>query len=424
MHALSHALHHEPSIRRRHRPRGWARHVAGLLTHRTVVASRMALERGSDTRLNRFAASAADAICERIRPTRPRMRTLIASPGGRLTWREVPAPPPPGPFGAVVHPIAVATCDLDRALVLGATPFPLPLRLGHECVAEVLLVGELVTRVRPGDRVVVPFQISCGSCSPCLAGYTGNCSGVPPIAMYGFGVGGGHWGGALSDELAVPYADAMLVGLPEGMDPAAAASVADNVCDGYRHVAPYLPAVLGRDPDAGVLIVAGVTRRPVFSASIPLYAGLVARALGARTVWLADTRSSIRDHASRLGLLPLHPKEIGRLGPSPLVIDASAHPRGLRLALSKAAPDGVCSSAGTLHVSARLPVGMMYGRNMTLHIARTHVSTLIPRVLELMAEGRLHPEAVTTAVASLEDARAVLHEHVIGDGTKTILTES
>lgn len=65
----------------------------------------------------------------------------------------------------------------------------------------------------------------------------------------------------------------------------------------------------------------------------------------------------------------------------------------------------------------------MYGRNVTLHIARTHARTLIPLVLQLMAEGRLHPEAVTTTVASLEEAPGVLREHVIGDGTKTVLTD-
>jgi alcohol dehydrogenase len=203
----------------------------------------------------------------------------------------------------------------------------------------------------------------------------------------------------------------------------AAASVADNVCDGYRHIAPFLPDLLRRDPDAEVLIVAGVTRRPVFSPSIPLYAGLVARALGVRSVHLADARPGVREHAQRLGLDPLGPGQLRRRRPAPLVVDASAHPRGLRLALSSTAPDGVCSSAGTLHVRASLPVGLMYGRNVAFHIARTHARTLIPQVLRLMSEGRLRPEAVATAVASLEEAPGVLREHVIGDGTKTILTE-
>ena len=83
---------------------------------------------------------------------------------------------------------------------LGATPFLTPLHFGHECVAEVLSVGSEVTECRPGQRVVVPFQISCGACAACSAGRTGNCHTVPPISMYGFGVAGGHWGGAVAES--------------------------------------------------------------------------------------------------------------------------------------------------------------------------------------------------------------------------------
>jgi threonine dehydrogenase-like Zn-dependent dehydrogenase len=64
----------------------------------------------------------------------------------------------------------------------------------------------------------------------------------------------------------------------------------------------------------------------------------------------------------------------------------------------------------------------MYARNMTLHVARTHARTLIPKVLALMADGHLHPEAVTTRAASLDDAPSNLHDHPAGDSAKTILT--
>jgi alcohol dehydrogenase len=322
-----------------------------------------------------------------------------------------------------VHPIAVATCDLDRQLLLGATPFLLPLHFGHECVAEVLAVGEGVASVRPGQRVVVPFQISCGACRACREGRTGNCLTVPPISMYGFGVGGGHWGGAVSDELLVPFADAMLVGLPEGIEPAAAASVADNVADAYRHIAPHLPALLDPDPDTDVLIVGAIAGPAVTSASVPLYAGLIARALGARSVHFADRRPHVLAHAEHLGLVPLTPRQLRRHPPAPLVLDASATRPGLRLALEHVAPDGVCTCAGSLHRSTSIPTALMFGRNATLHLGRSHARAVIPAVLELMVDDRLAPEQVTTQLAPMDSAPAAVRRHATGEDTKTILVE-
>lgn len=381
------------------------------------MGGRSALTRNQAQRARRLGGAVADQLTRR---GARRMRALQAAPGGRLRWREVAAPPAPPPDGAIVHPIAASTCDMDCPLALGATLFALPLHLGHECVAEVLSVGERVTAVRPGDRVVVPFQISCGGCEACRAGRTGSCTAVPPVSMYGFGLLGGHWGGAFSDELAVPYADAMLVPLPDGIDPVEAASVADNVCDAYRHVAPHLPALLERDPDAQVLILGAVSRRMLFSASLPLYTGLVARALGARNIRLADARPAVRAHAQRLGLDAQHPRELRRRPPAPLVVDCSVS--GLALALSRTAPDGVCTSAGSLHRSARIPLLAMYARNVTLHVGRAHVRALMPEVLALMSEGRLAPGSLPAVVAPLDAAPSVLSEHFRGGGVKAILT--
>jgi alcohol dehydrogenase len=403
----------------RNRPRGWLRHYAGFLSASSLAGGHSALDRNRAQRVRRLGAAVAVGARRRAARGR-RMRALRAAPGGRLGWREVPAPQRPSPDGAIVHPIAAATCDMDCPLALGATLFALPLHLGHECVAEVLSVGERVTTVRPGERVVVPFQISCGRCRPCRAGWTGSCTGVPPVSMYGFGALGGHWGGAFSDELAVPYADAMLVALPDGVDPVAAASVADNVCDAYRHVAPHLPALLARDPGAQVLILGALRPRMLFSPSLPLYTGLIARALGARAVVLADARPRVRAHAQRLGLDTLHPRRLRRHPPAPLVVDCSVS--GLALALSSTAADGVCTSAGTLHHSVRIPFLQMYARNVTLHVGRAHVRMLIPEVLALISEGRLAPDTIPAVVAPLDEAPSVLSEHFLGGGVKAILT--
>jgi alcohol dehydrogenase len=407
----------------RHRPRPPLLHVAGLLTPTAGMFSKLALERQAGMRVGRLRDAARDHRRQRRNPTRPTMRALTVGPGGRFAWSEVPTPPPPGPEGAIVHPISIATCDLDRLLALGGTPFLLPLHFGHECVAEVLSVGERVTTVKPGDRVVVPFQISCGHCGACRAGLTANCETVPPVSMYGFGVGGGHWGGAVSDQLAVPYADGMLVALPDGVDPAAAASVADNVSDAYRHLGPHVEEALARNPDAEVLMVAALSRRSPFSSSVPLYAGLIANALGVRRVHLVDGRDHVREHAEQLGITAHRPRELGRLGLFPLVIDASATPAGLRAALTRVEPDGICSSVGGLHRVAKIPTGLMYGRNVRYHVARSHARTMIPKVLELIVQGKIEPERVTTDLAPIDDAPAAICRHVLGDATKTVLVE-
>ena len=66
----------------------------------------------------------------------------------------------------------------------------------------------------------------------------------------------------------------------------------------------------------------------------------------------------------------------------------------------------------------------MFGRNITLIIARAHARAAIPEVLKLMAEDRLHPELVTTVEAAMDDAPAALSEHMRGQSTKIIVTTS
>ncbi|MGP8241412.1 MAG: hypothetical protein ACLQQB_06570, partial [Solirubrobacteraceae bacterium] len=75
---------------RRRRPRGWVRHYAGLLSPGAAAAAPVILERANHQRLRRLTATAGDSARQRVRRTRPRMRALIAAPGARLRWRDVP----------------------------------------------------------------------------------------------------------------------------------------------------------------------------------------------------------------------------------------------------------------------------------------------------------------------------------------------
>jgi alcohol dehydrogenase len=214
----------------------------------------------------------------------------------------------------------------------------------------------------------------------------------------------------------------MLVALPDGIEPVAAASVADNVCDAHRHVAPHLPKLLRRDPEASVLVLGALSPTTRYSASVPLYAALIAQTLGARQVAIVDARPYARAHAHRLGLQALPPKALAGHAPAPLVVDLTTTGPGLGVALANIAPDGVCSSAGSLHRTARIPLLRSYGHNVTVHISRVHARAVIPEVLELISTGGLRPETVTTTVASIEDAPTVLREHYLAGAVKTVLT--
>src|SRR5271166_1177871 len=164
------------------------------------------------------------------------MRQLVYTSPGSLEWREAPEPRLVSDAAALVRPLAVATCDLDAAIVTGASPFPAPFPIGHECVAEIVELGERVRGLEVGQQVSVPFQISCGSCPQCRRGRSSNCAEVPFMSTYGFGPAVAEWGGFLCDLVCVPFAEHMLVALPEGLAPASVASASDNIADAWRTV--------------------------------------------------------------------------------------------------------------------------------------------------------------------------------------------
>ena len=89
----------------------------------------------------------------------------------RAAWNGArwPSPSWAGPGEALVRPLAVALCDLDHLIVQGQAPIPGEIALGHEQVGEIVAVGDEVADHRVGERVVGPFQISCGACDFCRA---------------------------------------------------------------------------------------------------------------------------------------------------------------------------------------------------------------------------------------------------------------
>jgi threonine dehydrogenase-like Zn-dependent dehydrogenase len=329
------------------------------------------------------------------------MNQLTLVEPGRVEWTDAPEPTLEGAGEALLRPLAVALCDLDVNMISGVFPIQTPVALGHEFVAEVVDVGDEVGGVQAGDLVSVPFQISCGECGRCRRGQTGDCESVPRLSMYGFGAFGGDWGGALSDLVRVPYADAMIVPLPGGVDPATVASASDNIPDGWRTVGPFLE----RRPGAEVLVVGGGAR------SIPMYAIEIALAKGASRVVYIDTDEERLRLAAELGAETVEGPPPHRTGPFGITVDASATHEGLACAVRSTEPGGACTHIGIIpEPETPVPLFEMYTNGIEFHTGRVMARPVMPEILDLTAAGDLHPERVTSKLVRWEDAADAVGE--------------
>lgn len=339
------------------------------------------------------------------------MRHLVFVEPGRLEWQDAPDPEP-GPGQAVVRPLAVSRCDLDAAMA-GFGIFPGPYPVGQEIAAEIVAVGDGVTHIQEGQRVAVPFQVSCGRCSACTGGRYAACDPyyARAGAAFGFGESGGGHGGGLADLLLVPDADHLLLAAPESISDVALATIPDNLIDAYRTVVDGLR----ERPGADVLIVGGD------APSISLYTILCARALGAGTVRYADNDPQRLAVAADLGAetIDIGPQFPRRLDRAPIVVGASLSIEGLHCAVRSTEPYGRLTVV-TIHFSAATPLPMleMYTRGITLHTSRADSRRYLPEVLELVAGGRIDPLQVPTTVIDWDDAA----EHWLDPAVKLVVT--
>lgn len=370
------------------------------------------------------------------------MKQLTYIKKGKLEWWEVPDPEIQSPDQAIVKPLAVSRCDGDCAYLFyplshilrcgsalhmldpagkGFVDAPFP--IGHECVAEIVSIGENVRGFSLGQKVIVPWSISCGQCRNCLTGLTSKCSTVNTkrtVSGYGFGKAMGNFGGMMSDLLLVPYADSMLVAVPDGISPAVLAPASDNMPDAWRCVAPQL----SKNPGAPVLIVGGGAN------SIGLYAAGIAVALGSSQVDYLDTSNTRLALAESMGANPVKISKRERWFNSgqpirqerhPITVDAGNYIGALHYAIRALAPGGNCTSVCFYFGRGTpLPLFQMYLNSSAFHIGVSHPRADLPKVLELIEKGTFQPEKITTLHADWNDA----HEAFLSRTTKVVVSKT
>jgi threonine dehydrogenase-like Zn-dependent dehydrogenase len=175
------------------------------------------------------------------------MRALTFQGKGRIQYDSVPDPKIEDPRDVVIQVTSCAICGSDLHIYNGVIPHMHDGDiLGHETMGEVVEVGSDVSRLRVGDRVVVPFTIACGTCYFCKRGLYSGCersnpdSAVAkeywhnsPAGLFGYSHMLGGYAGGQAEYLRVPYADVGPIKVPGGMTDDQALFLSDIFPTGY-----------------------------------------------------------------------------------------------------------------------------------------------------------------------------------------------
>src|SRR5215204_4672145 len=165
----------------------------------------------------------------------------------RVSVEEVPDPEILNPRDAIVKITSTAICGSDLHLYNGYVPtMERGDILGHEFMGEVVETGPAVKNLKEGDRVVVPFPISCGNCFFCEKGMFSLCEnsnpnaalaekmwGHSPCGIFGYSHLTGGYAGGQAEYARVPFADVGTVKIPDGLTDEQVLFLSDIFPTGY-----------------------------------------------------------------------------------------------------------------------------------------------------------------------------------------------
>lgn len=168
------------------------------------------------------------------------MKAIVFHGVGDIRLDDVPEPKILADSDAIVRITASAICGTDLHMIRGTLPGMKPgTVLGHEGVGVVEEVGRNVRNLRPGDRVVIPSTIACGTCVYCRSSYYAQCDNANPhgpqagTAFFGGPEMTGPFDGLQAEYARIPFANVGLVKLPEEVSDDQAILISDIFPTGY-----------------------------------------------------------------------------------------------------------------------------------------------------------------------------------------------
>ncbi|MEX2424204.1 MAG: alcohol dehydrogenase catalytic domain-containing protein [Acidimicrobiia bacterium] len=244
---------------------------------------------------------------------------------------------------------------------------------GHEAVGIVRMVGSQVSSISPGDRVLVPFTVSCGWCERCTEGMSSRCTSS---RLFGWGdpAGDAPLHGGQAGALRVPLADGTAVRVPDGIDDDTAVLLSDNFPTAWH-------AVSRTDWTKGPLAVIGL-------GAVGLCAVAAAHARGVGDILAIDPVESRRAAATALGASTASPSEAtGRFG---AIVEAAGPLTAQRLAVDLA-DVGATISIIAVQTSEHFGIHPVnaYDKNLTIRTGRAPVRSVLAQILPGVADGTI-----------------------------------
>ncbi len=328
---------------------------------------------------------------------------------------DVPKPAIKGSGEALVKVTLGAICGSDLHIYHGNVPISPGAVLGHEFVGVVEEVGPEVKRFKPGDRVVSSFFTSCGNCALCRKGWFNQCV---QKATFGFGEYYGALGGGQSEYVVVPLADHSMEPIAAGMTDEQAIFVGDILSTGF------FGAERAEIKPGDVVAIVG-------AGPVGLMATMCAQLFGPARVYVVDMVDARLEIAQELGGIPInanqvHPVEAIQGHTGGIGADASIECVGLMSAVDTAIRcvrgGGTISMVGLPSaVVGDFPYLDVWSKSLTFRAGWCNVQAYMRSLLDLVAAGRLKPDAIISHRMSLDQAEEAYRMFDAREATKIVL---
>jgi glutathione-independent formaldehyde dehydrogenase len=201
------------------------------------------------------------------------------------------------PTDALLRVTTTGICGSDLHMYDGRTPLDKGTVVGHEIMGIIEEVGEAVESIKPGDRVVLPFNIACGFCFNCHRGHTEACLTMnpeEPHAAYGY-AGMGPYQGGQAEFVLVPHADFNCLKLP--------GQPGDQWEDDFLLLSDVFPTAFHATELA--CVSAGKTVAVFGAGPVGLLSAYCSLLKGASEVYLVDSIPERLEKGRELGAIPV-----------------------------------------------------------------------------------------------------------------------